>query len=657
MSVPNYLRVVEKNPDREAKGFAVCDIEVREWVHFLVIGYYTKFRDEDGCLKDEVLHNFTTMAEFCDYIFTSEQKHSVIYAHFGGKFDFNFILKELYYRPKDFHIHDMIPRGSGLLCFSVSTIRDVGKLPSGIKEKDIIKTNKDHWLIKDRTIEFRDSSAMLPFGLKSLTENFGVDHLKQEIDYDKIKKVTPELLRYLKYDLKGLYEVIEKYYEWPMIKAAGARSTMASQAMRVFQTYLKKDIPSLPSDIDNFVRGSYFGGRTEIFKPAFMQCEGKSLLKTYDVNSLYPAIMRDMEMPTHFDYNTKRFEENKMGFYDVDVFIPDMYVPPLGTVFDPEGWGRFIFPTGTFRGCFTSMELNYAMTLGGKILKVHRGMIFRSNGFIFREYINDLYAIRKASKKESVDNVLCKLLMNSTYGRFGLNRNREQIEFERGQMGVDVHQEIHIKNNEYIRLMKKEVYLDKSFANVAIASWVTSGARMLMHKLYMQAPEALYYTDTDSMFSTHTYPDNDTDLGQLKLEYQSRKACFLLPKTYIVDTLAPQWTQFDDNGKPYKSAKKTVMKGFDKKKISKFELDDFYAALEGEMRHLKTKNPAKFATFKTAMKKQEFVTMIGEQDRELRSKYDKRRIVKRDWAQVYDTEPLHIKDGEIVNMIEQGKRR
>ena len=651
------LKPLVKDPNKKMPKFGVCDIEASDWIKFLVIGYYSKIRDsETDEPLEEKFETFERMADFCAWIFSDEQPHNIIYAHFGGKYDFNFILREFYFMHEYYYIDGMIPRGSGLLCVSVSTVKRYSIAPAKTKEKNIIKRfpNGDV-LIKDRTIVFKDSAALLPFSLKSLTENFGVEHKKQEIDYEQIKEVTPELLEYLEYDLKGLYQVLEKFYSWPMIKAAGATSTMASQAMRVFQTHLKTTIPSLGGGIDDFVRGAYFGGRTEIFKPLFNQKPGQKSLKTLDVNSLYPAVMRDNEFPTVFQHETKKYYAERMGFYEVDVEVPDMYIPPLGTVFDQEGDGRLIFPVGKFRGRWSTIELNYAMSLGVKILKVHRGKVFKNGGYIFKDYINELYAIRQKASKDSVDNVLCKLLMNSTYGRFGLQRERENIEFDDGQLGVHSPMEIELGKNKFIRLVKKDIVLENSFANVAIAAWVTSHARILMHKLYMKAPEALYYSDTDSLFTTHDYVCDDKDLGKLKFEYDSKNACFLLPKTYILEAFDPQFKQYDDKGKEYKSTKKVVMKGFDKKKISKFELEDFYIALEGDLRKLHTKNPAKFATFKTAIKKQKFVTMLEEQDRQIRSTYNKRKIIKTASGD-FDTEPLKIEDGKIINMEQKVKK-
>ncbi len=672
--MPSYgLKPLNSDPDRKIPAFSVCDIESTKWINFLVIGLAWKKYDEEDQVTEKKYLYFTNMGEFCEYVFTDEHPHETVFAHFGGKFDFSFALKEYFLMSDKYKIGLIIPRGSGMLCFEVSTFTTEDVIPTWCNaEKDVFGKRADgKYLIRDRTITFRDSSAMMPFGLASLTENFGVEHVKMEIDYDAITKVDDELLKYLEYDCWGLYEVIATYFRWPMIKEAGAAMTVASQALRVFRTFMRDEIASLTPNVDEFVRSSYFGGRTEIFKPFFQQVNETSLLKSYDVNSLYPAVMRDFDFPGGFKFETQFYLEHEMGFYDVEVTVPDMYVPPLGVRY--EGMeNRLIFPIGTFRGVWSTHDLNYAMTVGCTINKVYKGMIFHNIGPIFKHYINHLYDMRKKSEKGSVNDILCKLLMNSSYGRFGLNLTREQLLIDQGQDGLEPVMDIPLNQDgsRIIRISKQIVELENSFSNVAIAAWVTSAARVWMHKLIMEAPEDMYYMDTDSLKTTHDYPRNDSDLGKLKLEYKSKLACYVLPKTYLEDTLSPIFKIFDEKGKTKKmkdaegnvildqygkprellSSKKIVMKGFDKRKISKFNDEDFMSALEGDMRRLKTMNPEKFAPLRSAIKKNEFLHLLAESPRQIRTRYNKRRIVKREYAQIWDTEPLHIENGVVTNL-------
>ena len=42
-------------------------------------------------------------------------------------------------------------------------------------------------------------------------------------------------------------------------------------------------------------------------------------------------------------------------------------------------------------------------------------------GRIFTEYVNTIYNLRKTFKKDDPKNFICKLLLNSFYGKFGMN--------------------------------------------------------------------------------------------------------------------------------------------------------------------------------------------------------------------------------------------
>jgi len=661
---------------KKTEYYSVADIEATDWIGFLVIGHYDKYSKR--------FRYFEKLKDYIDFLFEPENSTSITYFHNGGRYDFLFLLKEILSND-DYLVDSFLPRGSSILSFDISLRAEtahydkkkekwVNEFGGFVGKRSIIRIKKGICYYKARTIQFRDSIAILPFSLDSLCQNFHVEHKKMKIDYSKIRKVTPELIKYLEYDCKGLNDVIEKYHEWPLIKKSGTAFTMASQALKVFRTYLKEPIMSLPLSVDDFVRPAYFGGRTEIFKPLFWG-DKDNLLSCYDVNSLYPTVMLG-EMPTNFECFTHKYYPNRMGFYNAEVEVPtDMYIPPLGIVFNVNNSEKFIFPTGRFKGRWTTIELEYAKSLGVKIIKIGDGAIFNNGGKIFEDYILDLYKIRENSPKESVDNILAKLLMNSCYGRMGLRRDRESIVFDHGQAGIRILAELPYKSlkNTVVRIGLEEKHLDNSFSNVAIAAWVTSLARIHMHKIYMQAPEKLYYSDTDSAYTTKKYKD-DKKLGGLKFEYACDSACFLLPKTYLVSTIDNIFKAKNSSGETIMENKKVVMKGFSKESINMLEMDDFHDALEGELRLMKVKSaPNGIVTFKKMIKEKHFsllkVSNTGKgiktfrtaarsgnllqknesSDRMIKSIYDKRKIIKTIGGKL-DTEPLVIREGKIINL-------
>lgn len=581
MNTQNPYALTPLKKPAPAVPFGVIDIEGRKWIEFLTLGFYgphyscSKHRpasarkggQSPGLSSPDFFH-FEDIHAALDWLFAHGP--DCIFAHFGGIYDFLFIL-DAALRSKEYTLESLIPRGSGILCF---TLRN-----------------------SVRGITFRDSSALFPFALKTLTESFGVSHKKKEWDHTKTTQVTPDLIEYLKYDCVGLYEVINRFYNVSAIKRVGPKFTVASQALQVFRGTLRDPVPSCSTSADIFVRRSYAGGRVEIFKPIY---SNRAPLYLYDVNSLYPFVMRDAEMPGAFLGCSERYDAEKMGFIDCEVHVPKETRLPLLWVKSP----KFIFPTGNLRGVWSMLEIAMAVSAGVKITRVHKCAYFESAGPIFKSYVTEMYALRKSAQSEA-ENIAAKYLLNSLYGRMGLNLSKDGLEQDMGQPDVIPHFEIRL-GRESIRFCKVKTQL-RSFSNVAIAAWITALARIHMHKLLASDIENCLYTDTDSLFTTSVLPTG-SELGELKLEktwlYPDNKACFLLPKTYF-------------------AGDKIAMKGFDKKKIKHFTFEDFKASLEGELR-LKTHTEPRMNRFKTAMSHGKFLHLGKNTTKQIRSKYDKR---------------------------------
>lgn len=651
----NKIEPIVRDANRELPRYSVFDVEANNWKDLVVVGFYDGITYKDYGSIEEMLLHITDMEST-----GAIPDDLTIFAHNGGAYDFNFVLEYVIRQKgkKHFRIEAVLPRGSTFLAMEIRRMyHDENGKPT----------------IEGPLLTFRDSLALLPFSLASLTDAFKTECAKGEWDHDKDFKYRddPRLLEYLKADCVGLYQVLNLYFSWPMIKESGVSFTVASQALRIFRTTLDQPILGCSRPVDAFVRKAYFGGRTEIFKPYF-HGTGEDKLSCWDVNSLYPSVMRDFEYPTTFIGWTKKYDPKSFGFWEATVEVPEgMYVPPLGTLIyidektkkvetvKDSSEGKFFFPTGTFSGCWTTIELEYAKTLGVKVLSTGMGAIFENGGKIFEKFVNELYERRKAAPKDSVDSFICKLILNSSYGRFGLNLEREQLVIDEGQDGVtDAAYEFETGEMidgvpEIFRFVKETVVID-SFSNVAIAAWVTAQSRIRMHKQYMKMQKDLFYTDTDSCFNRHDKSmESSPELGQFKYEYSATEACFLLPKTYALAGI----TGLKDKKGDFIKAK-AVIKGINKEamKMRKVDVNDLYNLLEGDFRraHIGPMNAlefnikAKFAKVRTAMSKGTFLYIEPGKTKEIKSRYDKRVIVRMPDG-TYDTEPVHIQNGLALN--------
>ncbi len=566
--------------------FAVFDIEASNWTKFVVGGYY------DG----ETFRHFGKLDLFFKFLEKDLYGPTRIFSHYGGQYDFLFLLRHAF--TKGYKVGTIIPRGSGILSVDIR--------------------------IGHRTFTFYDSSALLSFSLKRLTDAFQVETKKGEIDYESIKKITPELLEYLRSDCVGLWQVLNRFYGTSFISEVGPAVTIASQAMRVVRGYLDSPLYSLSDEVDAFVRNGYYGGRTEIFRPLFL---GPNKLYCYDVNSLYPTMMYEQEFPNAFKKWTQRMGDSSLGYYDATVTVPvDTYLPILPGVHPRTK--KLLFPVGKFRGVWSSLELRYAETQGARIEKIHQGAEFKNGGRVFRDFVGAIYKIRQETAKDSVHNYVAKLILNSSYGKLAIRKDKENIvsvesldDFYEGEPWREIKCG---KNN--IHLVKRKVELD-TFSNVAMGAWVTAAGRVHMHRLMLPIQKKLFYTDTDSLFTTEKL-ESGSGLGQLKEEYSVNRACFLLPKTYL--------TEGDE--------RKIVMKGFDSKKTKHFTFEDFHATLNGEMGLLKVTGEKRFAKFKTSSRMGKFLTMEERTGKQIRSQYDKRVLFKTEKSgrEHWDSRPIEI---------------
>ena len=147
--------------------------------------------------------------------------------------------------------------------------------------------------------------------------------------------------------------------------------------------------------------------------------------------------------------------------------------------------------------------------------------------------------MKETSTKGSAMYTLSKLLLNSLYGRFGLNPLLYTFLISSKK---DMENKI---KNELPSLEERIDFGDFSMcsfhstkfasSNVAIASAITAYARIEMSVLKNRDDIKLFYTDTDSAYVNAPLDStliSNTELGKFKLEHICSKGIFLAPKVY-----------------------------------------------------------------------------------------------------------------------------
>jgi hypothetical protein len=474
-------------------------------------------------------------------------------------------------------------------------------------------------------------------GLDDLTVSFDVEHKKLtgSVDVENLTD-TPAVRMYLRHDVLGLYEVIEKFYSLEPLKGVSHKMTTSSLAMNIFRmNYIGDEILyKLTEEKEDFVRQGYYGGRTEIFKMV-----GKNV-KEYDVNSMYPTAMLE-PMPVGSkgawakSYSFKN--PNTVAFVQAKIKTPaNLSIPLLPFRYD----GKLLFPSGDFEGVFYSKELEYALELGYTV-DVVKALVFPCAP-ILKNYATDFYKLRQKYPGNNAMNVTAKLLLNGLYGKFAQEREREMlttdVEFEEG-----CQKHWTLVYPEY-NLWRKPSYTDSPAILPHISAAITAHSRIILHKYLNMYPDKVLYCDTDSVFIEDIDLPTGKGLGELKLEQIYKRWVAIQPKFYY----GAESEQPDKAGE-YND--KLRAKGFTFAKKDKegntiplpWGYDDFIKALNtGDYTTFTQVGKKRMSKLREAIKNLDILLLV-QRKRSVQNKYMK-RIVNLD----YTTTPINVQDLEEV---------
>nr|QVJ98103.1 hypothetical protein [Apium graveolens] len=508
---------------------------------FLYKEIYSSFKDR----SEKILYE---MVKRIDVVATKQYKTALsIYFHNLSRFDGIILLKHLICHHPYYIMKPLIRN------HRIYEIKVYKKMQQEVDEKMVDKKGV-------LLFSFKDSLNLLPGKLATLAQSLCPDlGGKYDFDHEQLKTVEDlslreeELLEYLKQDvlllggvLKKAQEIILNLYNVNINTVL----TISSLAMRIFRIQYY-DASSFPIHIpnvneDKFIRKGYYGGHVDVYKP-----RGENLYY-YDVNSLYPYVMQEYPMPagkpTWNGDLRKKDLDTLYGFIEAFVKCPDSIKNPF-LPYREKVNGSLIFPTGYFVGVYYSEELKYARDLGYTIYPL-RGYLFKKTESPFKTFVNDLYNSRLKAKKDGNEGMsyVYKILMNSLYGRFGINPKMTITEIcDQDCYNQLVRKDTFIngdKLNEdtYVANLNKDLSTDSwdppKNAAVQLAAAITACARIHMYPYI--AREDCYYTDTDSIVLGNPLSDDmvsSSVLGKLKLEDQIAWGLFLAPKTYCYTTI------------------------------------------------------------------------------------------------------------------------
>lgn len=214
----------------------------------------------------------------------------------------------------------------------------------------------------------RDEEGRLPFPKKK--DFYNISEKEYEIFVNSLTEFNLEIqaTRYLKQDLLVLWDCL-KEFAGGIFRSDGVNLfkhyTISGLSLQLFRVKFMSDasVPNLPVEINNTLRPGYKGGVVNVFIP-----RGEDLF-CYDVNSLYPYVMRG-DFPTgnltYTYYKEPREDVKGMnGMVYAEVSCERDYKFPFLSMYSEDD--TLIQPTGTWKHIYTTEEIEYAIQLGYRV--------------------------------------------------------------------------------------------------------------------------------------------------------------------------------------------------------------------------------------------------------------------------------------------------
>ncbi len=402
------------------------------------------------------------------------------------------------------------------------------------------------WRGQDVSLIMVDTLNYFAVPLSFLGSSIGVEKLPMpegtanETDWDS----------YAKQDVEVIHQAFLLFRRFVRDNDLGVlQPTLASQAMAAFQHRFMEDtiLVHVKDDALDLERGAYHGGRTE----AFWRGLTRERLYKLDVNSMYPFIMASKPLGLRFKAFFPSFKPLLWkALYSTHSLVAECRIETEEPVYGVVRDHKLIFPVGRFWATLSTPEIHYA-SQAGHLLEVGAWAAYEQ-GYPFQSFVEYFYKMRHDYRDAGNEAYafMCKILMNSLYGKFGQNGRKwevtEKYVWTSSQAGV--FQEtldspvINIRN----RLGNTEILRqDGESENSApiIAAEICSYGRMMLWEAMKRAGlENVYYTDTDSLvtnlegYNALSEQLDDGKIGYFKLEDTSEDSTFWAPKDYIFGT-------------------------------------------------------------------------------------------------------------------------
>ncbi len=477
-------------------------------------------------------NNIEDFIKFC----SNKKENYQLYFHnlrFDGEYIFNYLLNNGYEVIKD----KKERRDKTFTCL----ISDMGQFYSIEIYFHVTKkhTNK---------VTIFDSMKILNFSVDKIAKDFNLPIRKLELDYkekrEKGHELTEHEIDYIRNDVEIMARALEFMFNENLLKM-----TIGSDALTNYKQMngnFNKYFPILDFTIDNDIRKSYKGGFTflnEIYKEKEV---GRGLV--LDKNSMYPAKMKNEYLPFGDPlFFEGRYEEDKLYKLYIQCFscsfeLKEGKIPSLQIKNNPS-----FVPNEYVKSSegdivtlyLTNIDLELFMEqYNVRDITWHNGWKFKALKGLFTNYV-DYWTERKIQAKKDNNNVLyiiSKLMLNSLYGKFGLNprvRGKYPYLNEEGIVKYRLGEE-EIRNSIYVPtatfitsyarsdiVKTSQAIKDYTINKYGIDYYIYSDTDSI-HMLDMDEKELSQFVDID-----------DFRLGAWKIESRFTRGKYIRQKCYI----------------------------------------------------------------------------------------------------------------------------
>jgi hypothetical protein len=358
-----------------------------------------------------------------------------------------------------------------------------------------------------------------------------------------------DLLTYCKRDVEIIFTAFRNLYLFVKENELGSIPyTLPGIAFSAYiHRFMKRQINiHIKEKVLKLERKSYFGGRCECF---FIGKPSKGKYYKVDINAMYSYVMRSNDYPVKYlKAGTNVSTAAIVKTSPLYCFIAECEVLTNKPVYPYRSNGKLIFPIGRFITTLTTPSLLFGIK-HGHIKKVLKLACYKKAN-LFKRFVDYFYnkRIEFRGSNNPAFAYMCKLILNSLYGKFGQRTskivytgvNNQAKDIRRLIIDAKTH-----KTSIHQVFFGRETIIDQGEDEAinsmpAISAHVTDYARLYLWSLMVKAGlDNCFYCDTDSIILNESgykkliLKINPDKLGMLKIEAFSKHVDIRGAKNYV----------------------------------------------------------------------------------------------------------------------------